>query len=958
MKYLLLVISFLGLAAPLFAQNFEGYPTIRNYTAEEYEGNVQNWGFTEDTNGVLFISNLQSVMMFDGVEWLHFSVDNGRTYSLNRTANGTIYVGGNGEFGYLDKPTDPDVTTLQYYSLRHLLPDTLDLDRFYNIVSVQDTVFFLANNALIRYDNSDVKIFRPNVRFSSIFKKDGKVYVRDALEGIKQIHSDTLTNAFGGTYFKENTLFSFLETSKGDLFCSYSKCTRFDGSEFKVLDFEANTYFENHYLDEGIVLSDGTLAFATRAGGVLHTDVDGNLLQVFNEEAGLIDNTVYGIYEDRNGSIWVATIGGISRIDYSLPIKYFDERAGISENVNHINQFQDQLIFSTSTGIYFRKNLKQLNKIDFNENCTQTIVLESELYASCGQKIYHFEDNEFQIVEGLFGYKMLQYPNTNIMITANERGVLFSELQGDKSNVIYSIDDLSILPVSILKDKENNIWFGHRSGVHKVDLVWRDRNIIAHNENEYLHDLTNTADDNRVDVTSIKDKLFFLTWGKGIQAYDYERDQMYQYEGFGPFFSDTTKQYFFAEEDQEGNIWFRSGGDNQALLKKSDNTYELYIGPLKLIDSQQFNTIYTGDRKYIWYGTDEGLVQFKKEHTFDHTKTFYTKIKEVLVRNDSLINGNNSSKVPVLRYNDNQLRFTYSAASYYAKEENEYRVKLSGFDADWTAWSSEAQKDYTNIPEGDYEFKVQARNVFGVVSESAGFTFEILPPWYRTWWAYMLYIFSIAGILYTAYKIRVNQLLRVERIRNHIASDLHDEISATLSSISYFAQAIESDKMKGDKSRFLKLISNSAGDAKEKITDIVWAINPEHDDWQGFLSKCRRYASDLLESKVINYSLKIDEYIPGKLDMQLRQHLWLIFKEMITNAARHSEAKQVDVIMKYEEGLFKLVVQDDGKGMDVDGVRKGNGLVNINKRADQIGADINLKTSEGFGTRWMLKVEI
>jgi signal transduction histidine kinase len=200
--------------------------------------------------------------------------------------------------------------------------------------------------------------------------------------------------------------------------------------------------------------------------------------------------------------------------------------------------------------------------------------------------------------------------------------------------------------------------------------------------------------------------------------------------------------------------------------------------------------------------------------------------------------------------------------------------------------------------------------------------------------------------------------LRVERIRNDIASDLHDEVSATLSSISYFAEAIQSDKVKKDKDRFVKLIANSAGDAKEKITDIVWAINPEHDDWQAFLSKCRRYASDLLESKGIKYSLKIDEHIPGKLDMQLRQHLWLIFKEMVTNAARHSDARQLDVIMNYEDGVLKLVVQDDGKGMNIDKVKKGNGLVNIQKRVDLIEGEITLKTSEGFGTRWILKVSV
>jgi signal transduction histidine kinase len=79
---------------------------------------------------------------------------------------------------------------------------------------------------------------------------------------------------------------------------------------------------------------------------------------------------------------------------------------------------------------------------------------------------------------------------------------------------------------------------------------------------------------------------------------------------------------------------------------------------------------------------------------------------------------------------------------------------------------------------------------------------------------------------------------------------------------------------------------------------------------------------------------------------------------MVTNAARHSDARQLDVIMNYEDGVLKLVVQDDGKGMNIDKVKKGNGLVNIQKRVDLIEGEITLKTSEGFGTRWILKVSV
>ncbi|MDX1638614.1 MAG: histidine kinase [Balneolaceae bacterium] len=235
-----------------------------------------------------------------------------------------------------------------------------------------------------------------------------------------------------------------------------------------------------------------------------------------------------------------------------------------------------------------------------------------------------------------------------------------------------------------------------------------------------------------------------------------------------------------------------------------------------------------------------------------------------------------------------------------------------------------------------------------------------LPPWYRTYWAYGLYVLTLYGLLYGGHRFRVNHILREQRIRNRIASDLHDEVSATLSSITYFARAIRQSKNGAQSDRFVELISESENEAKEKITDIVWSIDPEHDDWINLLSKCRRYASDLLESKGIDYELDIDTNINAPLDLELRQQLWLIFKEMVINATRHSDAGKVKLQFGIRDGdRMKLTVQDDGVGIPEKEMRRnGHGLRNIQKRARMIGADLHLETDRDFGTRWELTLVI
>lgn len=343
----------------------------------------------------------------------------------------------------------------------------------------------------------------------------------------------------------------------------------------------------------------------------------------------------------------------------------------------------------------------------------------------------------------------------------------------------------------------------------------------------------------------------------------------------------------------------------------------------------------------------------------DIATDFSTNISKLFVGRDSLIYGGygNPEEPIVLTYEDNHLRFTFAAASYIKPEDTEYRVRLDGFEDGWSTWTDEGFKDYTNIPEGDYTLRVQSKNLYNIAGSEAAISFSILPPWYRTIWAYLLYIGLFGGILYTDHYVRVRQILKIQYIRNRIAGDLHDEVSATLSSISYFAQAIErgSEEKRG---RFVSLISESANDTKDKITDIIWAINPEHDDCERLMAKCRRFASDLMESKGVKHQIDISDQIRGKPKVEVRQHFWLMFKEILTNAARHSRATQINITIRKKGNKLILIVQDNGDGFNVNLIESGNGLNTIKQRAEKVGGFAELNTEEGFGTRWLLKVNL
>lgn len=215
----------------------------------------------------------------------------------------------------------------------------------------------------------------------------------------------------------------------------------------------------------------------------------------------------------------------------------------------------------------------------------------------------------------------------------------------------------------------------------------------------------------------------------------------------------------------------------------------------------------------------------------------------------------------------------------------------------------------------------------------------------------------IAGYIF--YRYRLFYLLREEKTRNQIARDLHDDLSGTLSSISFFSEAakrVQKDPV--ESRRFLDIISKSASESKEKINDIIWAIDPSKDDWSVFLKKCKRFAADVIEGADMEHHFEIAENFNFPVELEVRQNLWLIFKECITNLSKHSNAEKATIIFKEKNGSIYLEIKDNGVGFDATESKAGNGLDNIKHRVEAINGTFDLQTAPGKGVTWLFEFKI
>ncbi len=321
----------------------------------------------------------------------------------------------------------------------------------------------------------------------------------------------------------------------------------------------------------------------------------------------------------------------------------------------------------------------------------------------------------------------------------------------------------------------------------------------------------------------------------------------------------------------------------------------------------------------------------------------------------------------VLKFSHEQNTCTIEFAGISLQDEKatRYQYRLLGLDRlglklDWNPPTNQRAVTFAELEPGTYTFEVKAINNDGVSSaQPAAITFTIFPPYWQRWWFRILAGIIVVGIFALLYRYRVAKLLEIERTRLRIARDLHDEVGSTLSSISYFAEAIRNGANVNGAEKFLSLIAESSSHAKEAIGDIIWSIDPTNDNWEKIFAKMRRYAADLFESKNIRYQIDLPSAFPlDTMDMERRRHFWLLFKEMATNAAKHAQCTEVKIELSTCGKLLRLLVQDNGVGFASEAPANGNGVQNIRARAKSLQALLDLQTSLEVGTRWEISLQI
>ncbi|HEX4375481.1 MAG TPA: hypothetical protein VHZ50_19400, partial [Puia sp.] len=373
----------------VFAQNAseKGLPFLTNFSAKDYNasGAVQNWSVIQGDKGFMYFGNgLNFILQYDGVNWRRIYISKDldlaepvRAMAKNR--QGIIYYTGTNDFGFLEP--DDSIGGMKAHSLLEYVPAQFRgfgevrtvhvADDGYVYFQSRDRIFRLKEDASGKITGSDFKTWKPQTLFMFAFYVDGAYYAHQQNLGLYKMINDSLQLIPGSEFLGKERMQVFLpyaadkNNNKQWLIGMFkSGLFLYNGEKFTPFHTQADSIFAAN-LYAGKMLKDSSYALATTGKGLVIMDKEGRIIQVVNRNSGLRDETVYGLYPDDVGNLWLALDNGISRVQTSSPFTLFNQLSGIKSAVNAITRFEGDLYLGTTTGLLrFNEKSRLFEHID------------------------------------------------------------------------------------------------------------------------------------------------------------------------------------------------------------------------------------------------------------------------------------------------------------------------------------------------------------------------------------------------------------------------------------------------------------------------------------------------------------------------------------------------------------------------------------------------------------------
>lgn len=683
------------------------------------------------------------------------------------------------------------------------------------------------------------------------------------------------------------------------------------------------------------------------------------LAELLPQQANKINVT--RLYSSKDGLIWIGTERGIYIYDPSKQYftHYFTgDKDMTSQGISfyaaqeglYIGAASQKALGLYDNTLYLKSDFSEQVNRNWSKDAMQPVLSISgrndTLYLGTGGGLLLFDKNAGKITRYVpsnmrsrkeFISSTLISSSGDVYCVSWRNGLWKLNIAGKCLDPVDTNGNFS----QLREDRQGNIWLSDLTeGLLVYDKNERKTRKVAIKGMPQNYVLTNIAYRNDT------------IWGVsgGIFAIDTRSRQSYSWPA--PFGMNKSVSDFIM--DPRGNIWI-SSKSGLIAFDKDRKHFVKYVEGDGLVSNDMNGSFGRMNDGRIIYGAENYFTVFDPSILLQQDASAPLYLEEIRV-NGKPVTGGNSLQ---LRYSDKNINFSWALLHYDKPFQTRYYCKLEGVDDQWRDVGTVGYIQYNSLQPGNYTFFYRAISPGGVINESRPFSISISPPFWKTWWFIVLAIVLASAVIYSIYRYRLEQVLKLERLRMKISTDLHDDIGSTLSSISILSDIAmrEPDKLQAED--MLQEIKENSLNLMDKMDDIVWSINPKHDSLEQLLLRMKRLASKVFEAKKINYSIDIHDSVKEvHLPMQYRQHIYLVIKEAINNIVKHSQASRAVIDVSYRRSILEVVIRDNGIGFDSSAQGTGNGLMSMSERAKMLNTRLDLESKNNEGTSIVLRVKI